>query len=101
MRARSIVGLLPRMAEVWLRDPRRLRADLRFAQQILGSSVCVRDPRIMAQSSDPRFAQQNPVMVRIRTLRITYIHYNNNYCLIHDACHFRLPGGRCAMASSE
>ena len=32
-RARSIVGLLPRMAEVWLRDPRRLRADPRFAQQ--------------------------------------------------------------------
>ena len=49
MRARSIVGLLPRMAEVWLRDPRRLRADPRFAQQILGSEVCVRDPRIMAQ----------------------------------------------------
>ena len=45
------MGLLPRMAEVWLRDPRRLRADLRFAQQILGSEVCVRDPRIMAQSS--------------------------------------------------
>ena len=32
-RARSIVGLLPRMAEVWLRDPRRLLADPRFAQQ--------------------------------------------------------------------
>ena len=33
----------------------------------------MRDPRIIAQSSDPRFAQQNPRMVRIRTLRITYI----------------------------
>ena len=49
LRARSIVSLLPRMAEVWLRDPRRLRADPRFAQQILGSEVCVRDPRIIAQ----------------------------------------------------
>ena len=39
-----------------------------------GSEVCVRDPRIIAQSSDPRFAQQNPRMVRIRTLRITYIY---------------------------
>ena len=76
-------------------------ADPRFAQQIFGSEVCVRDPRIIAQSSDPRFAQQNPGMVRIRTLRITYIHYNNNYCLIHDACYFRLPGGRGAMASSD
>ena len=36
LRARSIVGLLPRMAEVWLRDPRRLRADPRFACAILG-----------------------------------------------------------------
>ena len=35
----------------------------------------MRDPRIIAQSSDPRFAQQNPRMVRIRTLRITYILY--------------------------
>ena len=33
----------------------------------------MRDPRIIAQSSDPRFAQQNPRMVRIRTLRLTYI----------------------------
>ena len=49
LRARSIVGLLPRMAEVWLRDPRRLHAD-------------------------PRFAQQNPRMVRIRTSCITYIY---------------------------
>ena len=37
------------MADVWLRDPRRLRADPRFAQQILGSEVCVSDPRIIAQ----------------------------------------------------
>ena len=33
----------------------------------------MRDPRIIAQSSDPRFAQQNPRMVRIRTLHLTYI----------------------------
>ena len=33
----------------------------------------MRDPRIIAQSSNPRFAQQNPWMVQIRTLRITYI----------------------------
>ena len=32
----------------------------------------MRDPRIIAQSSDPRFAQQNPRMVQIRTLRLTY-----------------------------
>ena len=51
LRARSIVGLLPRMAEVWLRDPRSLRADPRFAQQMLGSEVCVRDPRIIAQQN--------------------------------------------------
>ena len=37
------------MAEVWLRNPRRLREDLKFAQQILGSEVCVHDPRIIAQ----------------------------------------------------
>ena len=47
LRARSIVGLLPRMAEVWLRrDPRILRADPRFAQQIRGSEVCTANPRI-------------------------------------------------------
>ena len=39
-------GFLPRMAEVWLRDPRRLRADPRFAQQIRGSKVCAANPRI-------------------------------------------------------
>ena len=32
----------------------------------------MRDPRIVVQSPDPRFAQQNPRMVRIRALRITY-----------------------------
>ena len=36
LRARSIVGLLPQMAEVWLRDPRRLRVDPGFACVILG-----------------------------------------------------------------
>ena len=58
------------MAEVWLRDPRRLRADPRFAQQkaalrarsIVGllpqmAEVWLRDPRRLR--SDPRFAQQN------------------------------------------
>ena len=69
LHARSIVGLLPRMAEVWLRDPRRLRADTRFACAILG---------LLRKSSDPRFAQQNPRMVRIHTLRITYTY---NKCL--------------------
>ena len=48
--------------------------DIRFAQQILGSEVCVCDPRIIVQSSDPRFAQQNPWMVQIRTLHIAYKH---------------------------
>ena len=51
------------MAEVWLHDPRRLRADPRFACAILG---------LLRKSSDPRFAQQNPRMVRIRALHITY-----------------------------
>ena len=50
-------------------------ADPRFAQQIFGSEVCVRDPR-WRKSSDLRFAQQNPQIVRIRTLRITYILYD-------------------------
>ena len=59
-------------------------ADLRFAQQILGSDVCVRDPRIIVQSSAPRFAQQNPRMVRIRTLRLTYIQeVENGYTYIY------------------
>ena len=39
----------------------------------------MRDPRIIAQSSDPRFAQQNPRMVRIRTLRITYIRSHDTH----------------------
>ena len=30
----------------------------------------MRDPRIVAQSPDPRFAQRNPRMVRIRGLRV-------------------------------
>ena len=30
--------------------------------------VCLRNPRIIARSLDPRFAQENPRMVRIRTL---------------------------------
>ena len=36
------------------------------------SKVCMRDPRIVAQSPDPSFAQRNPRMVRIRALHITY-----------------------------
>ena len=46
---RSIVSLLPPMAEVWLRDPRRLRADLRFAQQNPWMLV------LRSKSWDPRF----------------------------------------------
>ena len=58
------------MAEVWLRDPRRLCADPRFAQQkaalrarsIVGllpqmAEVWLRDPRRLR--ADSRFAQQN------------------------------------------
>ena len=65
LRARSIMGLLLRMAEVSLRDPRRLHADPGFACAI---------PGLLRKGSDPRFAQQNPRpprMVRIRTLRRT------------------------------
>ena len=48
-------------------------ADSRFAQRkILGSEVCVCDNRIIAHSSDLRFAKQNPRMVRIHTLHLTY-----------------------------
>ena len=41
-----------------------------------GFEVCAANPRIRClraqrQSSDPRFAQQNPRMVRIRTLCLT------------------------------
>ena len=39
----------------------------------------MRDPRSIVQSSDPRFAKQNPRMVRIRTLRITYIVVNERW----------------------
>ena len=62
-----MVASLPRMAEVWLRDPRRLRADPKFAQQkaalrarsIVGllpqmAEVWLRDPRRLR--ADPRFA---------------------------------------------
>ena len=58
--------MLPRMAEVWLRDPRRLRADPRFALQkaalharsIVGllpqmADVWLRDPRRLR--ADPGF----------------------------------------------
>ena len=39
----------------------------------------MRDPRIIAQSSDPRFAQQNPRMVQIRTLHLTYISHGTRF----------------------
>ena len=55
--ARSIMGLLPRIGCTIL-------------MIACGFEVCVRNPRTIA---DPRFAQQNPRMVRIRTLRLTYI----------------------------
>ena len=43
------------------------------------AQIILRSP---AQSGDPRFAQQNPRMVRIRTLRITYIRlYVDNVCV--------------------
>ena len=32
-----------------------------------GSEVCVRDPRTIAQSSDPSFAQKNPRIAGSRT----------------------------------
>ena len=56
--------------------------------KIRGSEVCMSDPRIIAQSSDPRFAQQNPRMVRIRTLRLTYICVYMYYihCIPHTVC---------------
>ena len=59
----------PRFGCAILDDCVRIRG---LRSKIRRSEVCVRDPRIIAQSSDPRFAQQNPWMVRIRTLRITY-----------------------------
>ena len=42
----------------------------------------MRDPRIIAQKLRPRFSLQNPLMVRIRTLRITYI-YSDLYTAIY------------------
>ena len=42
----------------------------------------MRDPRIIVQKLGPRFAQQNPRMVRVRTLRITYI-YSDLYTAIY------------------
>ena len=74
LHARSIVVLLPWMAEVWLHDSRRLRADPRFACATLG---------LLHKSSDPRFAQQNPRIVRIRTLHITYtLQENGDVCFL-------------------
>ena len=64
------MGLLPRMAEVLLRDPRRLGVDPRFACMILG---------LLRKSSDPTFAQQNSRLVRIRTMRIQMIHVMSAY----------------------
>ena len=57
MHDRSWAGLLLWMAEVWL----RIRG---LPSKIRGSEVCVCDPRIILQSLDPRFAQQNPQDVR-------------------------------------
>ena len=91
LRARSIVGLLPRMAELlcernrswvccrgWPRFGYTILDDWMwirgFHSKIRGSEVCMHDPRIIEQSLDPRFAQQNPWMVRIHTLHLTYIH---------------------------
>ena len=65
---------------VWIRGLRSKSADPIFACVILG---------LLRQSSDPRFAQQNPRMVRIRTVRLTYIyicyklfvkHGNTSWC---------------------
>ena len=47
--------------------------------------VCLHNPRIIARSLDPRFSQENPRMVRIRTLLLTYM-----YCIsyvIHTCTH--------------
>ena len=54
----------PRFGCVILEDCVRIRG---LRSKICGSEVCMRDPRIIAQSSDPRFAQHNPRMIRIRT----------------------------------
>ena len=50
LRALSIVGLLPRMAEIWLRNPRGLCVNPRLAQQNL------RIRGLCSKSSDPMFA---------------------------------------------
>ena len=68
--AQSIVGLLPWIGCMMLRD-------------------CVHDRRIIAQSSDPRFAQQN-LMVKIRTLRITYMQYKYTYVLYKITLFFKV-----------
>ena len=53
----------------------------------------MRNPRIIiAQSSDRRFAQQNPRMVQIRTLRITYIYCKFGY-LCKDIIYVNYPSG--------
>ena len=66
--------------------------DLRLAQQNMQIRCLQRDPRIIAQSSDPRFAQQNPRMVQIRTLRLTYIYTRtfdwNNIHTLYIRTHF-------------
>ena len=46
-----------------------------------GSKDCAINPRIVAQSVNPRFAQANPRIARIRTLRITSIYIFENVCL--------------------
>ena len=51
------------MAGAWLRDPRRLPVDPRFAQQILGSEVCVRDPRIIAQILGSEVCVRDPRII--------------------------------------
>ena len=53
-------------------------SDPMFACAILG---------LLRQSSDLRFAQQNPRMVRIRTLRLTYIRTTSLvlFCVIHPS----------------
>ena len=67
LRARSIVGLLPRMAEVWLRDPRRLHADPRFAQQ-KAAFACAIDRGFVAADGRGLTARSPEDCVRIRGL---------------------------------
>ena len=56
----------------------------RCAQYTLPSWDCLRNRRISKQSEDPRFAQYNPRMVRIRTLRLTYTVHN---IILAFTCH--------------